>query len=728
MTGNQKPMPAGEYEIRLFFHNEYGADATVRASYGFSVSGDAFKTIKAQYAPNETVSVLVNVPLSGEKDWVGVFPKNASNAWGNVIAWNWVEQGNTVLSRDQKPMPAGEYEVRLFFHNSFNLEEKVSFSVTDNNENDAVFGARPVKATPISQGKLFASPNGNGEDCSEAAPCNIHTGISKLSQTKNILFLLKGTYNLTKRIYFGQIKGTESKPLIIESIDPNNKAVLTGIFNNIALIMLYQSEYIQLKNLEIKEFDGFGIRLKEASNIKIEGCIIHDNNKSGISLYRSSHNNIIIDNIVFKNIDNKGNADGIQIQGPASSSWNKIIHNTVYGNSDDGIDIFGGLDTIVTYNISYDNLALEGPNGGQGNGAGIKACSDTSRGSIIKHNIAFNNKGHGIECHNNIGEDVVFKYNTTYNNNSSGFGLHKNSKVKLSYNISSNHDVSQSLDGIQSNNSWDISDDVPFVNTDEKLKDFLRPKEGSGFEEMGAYAKSNNKDIRIFVIGDSTVHNQEGEKLNGSYLEMGWANRDALGSYMINASNLYNEARSGASSKSYKIVDTNRHDWEETKNLIKSKDISEGAYLLIQFGHNDEHIEHAGGTYPRYEGADSFYKELETYVDWAKNNAVIPVLITPVERRGKSEGNNNHKTHIVNDGDYAQIVRNLAEDKNVLLLDLQNKSWNEYNTYKNTAEINQVLAYDDNTHFSPKGAKIVAGWVKDLACDLDDDILCKQFK
>ena len=53
----------------------------------------------------------------------------------------------------------------------------------------------------------------------------------------------------------------------------------------------------------------------------------------------------------------------------------------------------------------------------------------------------------------------------------------------------------------------------------------------------------------------------------------------------------------------------------------------------------------------------------------------------------------------------------MAKGKGVLLLDLQDKSWCEYNTYDDMDTVNAFLAYDDNTHFSPKGAKIVASWL-----------------
>ena len=94
------------------------------------------KTIQNAYSVNDTVSITVNIPLSGDRDWVGIYKVGDSNDWANVIAWNWVGQGNTVLNRDQKPMPAGEYEIRLFFHNEYGADATVravyGFSVEDN--------------------------------------------------------------------------------------------------------------------------------------------------------------------------------------------------------------------------------------------------------------------------------------------------------------------------------------------------------------------------------------------------------------------------------------------------------------------------------------------------------------------------------------------------------------------------------------------------------------------
>jgi len=92
------------------------------------------QTLKTSYQPNETVSVNINAPLSGDKDWVGIFPKDADNRWSNVIAWEWVSKKGVVeLSTVNKPLVEGEYEVRLFWHNEYGAnvveKQKYGFSV-----------------------------------------------------------------------------------------------------------------------------------------------------------------------------------------------------------------------------------------------------------------------------------------------------------------------------------------------------------------------------------------------------------------------------------------------------------------------------------------------------------------------------------------------------------------------------------------------------------------------
>jgi len=110
-------LPKGKYEVRLFFHNSF----KLEASYSFEVGDNIpqIHTISAQYKVNDKVSVSITGALSGNKDWVGIFPKNKDNSWGNVLGWNWVENGVNILGKNAESLPIGEYEVRLFFNNEY---------------------------------------------------------------------------------------------------------------------------------------------------------------------------------------------------------------------------------------------------------------------------------------------------------------------------------------------------------------------------------------------------------------------------------------------------------------------------------------------------------------------------------------------------------------------------------------------------------------------------------
>ena len=235
------------------------------------------------------------------------------------------------------------------------------------------------------------------------------------------------------------------------------------------------------------------------------------------------------------------------------------------------------------------------------------------------------------------------------------------------------------------------------------------------------------KKMKIFIIGDSTVHNTT--TLNGIRIGMGWG--DILGRYMQNSQNLFNLAQPGASSKSYKErsdleYDGWFHNWHQTKEIINDTNITNGGYLFIQFGHNDEIPSSDIGTLPGIE--NSFYNELKEYVIYARDANLTPVLITPVERMEKYAGYETIQSHIKEVGDYAQTIRDLSQIENVLLLDLQHKSWSNFNNFRDSAALIKTFGYGDNTHFSPTGAKMIASWVKELICDSDNKILCTQFK
>lgn len=97
---------------------------------------------------------------------------------------------------------------------------------------------------------------------------------------------------------------------------------------------------------------------------------------------------------------------------------------------------------------------------------------------------------------------------------------------------------------------------------------------------------------------------------------------------------------------------------------------------------------------------------------------MTPVLITPPNRMHKGVHTN---------GQYPATMKYLAEDMNVLLLDLEERTYQEHLKYPSTAAILKEFSYDDFAHTNPHGAYIRAGWIKDMACHSGDQTLCSQF-
>jgi len=220
--------------------------------------------------------------------------------------------------------------------------------------------------------------------------------------------------------------------------------------------------------------------------------------------------------------------------------------------------------------------------------------------------------------------------------------------------------------------------------------------------------RNNVGNARIILIGDSTVYNT----VHG---ERGWGT--ALIDYMYKRT-LYNRARAGSSTKSFrKDSPSSEHDWKHTKELMKGPCSNNGSFLLIQFGHNDENI-HATYNYAKPGRNEAYYNGLKEFVHEARMQGVTPVLVTPVSRLFV-----NNRTH----KNYVETMKYLAEDANVLLLDLEEKSYKEFGKYSNNKKLRTKFGHDDKAHFNPVGAHIIAGWVKELACKKSQN-LCSQFK
>lgn len=163
---------------------------------------------------------------------------------------------------------------------------------------------------------------------------------------------------------------------------------------------------------------------------------------------------------------------------------------------------------------------------------------------------------------------------------------------------------------------------------------------------------SNNKPsgqkLTIFTIGDSTMANKKADVAP----ETGWC--QAFPAFVDQNVEIKNRAVNGRSTKSF-IVEGR---WKAVLDSLKA-----GDYVFIQFGHNDQKIQDS----TRYTEPFTAYREnLERFVRETRDRAAIPILFTPIVRRKFKDG-----FLVDTHGDYPLVVRQLAANLKVPLIDLQ---------------------------------------------------------
>jgi len=137
-----------------------------------------------------------------------------------------------------------------------------------------------------------------------------------------------------------------------------------------------------------------------------------------------------------------------------------------------------------------------------------------------------------------------------------------------------------------------------------------------------------------------------------------------------------------------------------------------GNYYLIQFGHNDESKDKTD----RYTPPADYRANLERFVRETRAKNAYPVLMTPVMRRRFDKDGVFRDSH----GEYPDIVRSVASDLRVPMIDMHRKTEALLQLFGPQASSalflqlppgendNYPRGIQDNTHFSPFGARIVA--------------------
>jgi lysophospholipase L1-like esterase len=224
----------------------------------------------------------------------------------------------------------------------------------------------------------------------------------------------------------------------------------------------------------------------------------------------------------------------------------------------------------------------------------------------------------------------------------------------------------------------------------------------------GALAFRSFAPVTIYLAGDSTM----AAKANNKRPETGWG--EALGACFNPASvRIVNRAMNGRSTKSF--VSEGR--WKAIVDSLKP-----GDYVAIQFGHNDEKVDTPNGSTPEVYSAN-----LAQFVDQVREKDATPILLTPITRRKWSDDSRLVDTH----GKYPDVVYELSRKKKAPFIDMHRNSERVLERYGPDSSRalflhlapgenpNYPTGVTDDTHFSPLGAREMAGLFVDGIRQMD---------
>ena len=213
----------------------------------------------------------------------------------------------------------------------------------------------------------------------------------------------------------------------------------------------------------------------------------------------------------------------------------------------------------------------------------------------------------------------------------------------------------------------------------------------------------------IFWAGDSTVATNKASTYPQTGIGQAFDRFTALDVVVCN------HAVNGRSTKSF---------IDESRLAPIYNEITEGDFLFIQFGHNDEKINDPA----RYTDPHGEFKvNLGKFVNVARNKGAFPVFITPVERRLFDEnGNLKPSEHT----EYVKGMKEAAEKLDVPVIDLFTMS-RQFLTgtgdeaskkyYMNLAPGEAPWAPEgkkDNSHLKYEGAMLYAGMIARSLLDM----------
>ncbi|MFY2764686.1 rhamnogalacturonan acetylesterase [Arenimonas sp. MALMAid1274] len=204
--------------------------------------------------------------------------------------------------------------------------------------------------------------------------------------------------------------------------------------------------------------------------------------------------------------------------------------------------------------------------------------------------------------------------------------------------------------------------------------------------------------ITVHLAGDSTL----APKLETKRPESGWGEylqqQFAPGTVVVD-----NRARNGRSTRTFIELG----EWQALLDSVRPGDV-----VLIQFGHNDQ----SQNKPDRYTPLSDYRANLARFVADVRARGAQPLLLTSVARREFDQAGRVRDSH----GAYPDAVRALAAAQQVPLIDMQRRTEALLESAGEQASrafflwlapgehVNYPAGVQDNTHFSPEGARRVA--------------------
>ena len=178
--------------------------------------------------------------------------------------------------------------------------------------------------------------------------------------------------------------------------------------------------------------------------------------------------------------------------------------------------------------------------------------------------------------------------------------------------------------------------------------------------------RADPRTTRIALVADSTVTEKQG-----------WGR--GFKSYVAESAAVWNLARGGRSSKSYR----SEGHWND---VLRRKP----THILLQFGHNDE----PGKGSDRETDLPTFKANMARYVDDARAIGAEPILVTSLPRR--------YDDPVL--PQYAEMTREVAKEKNVALIDLNVKAREFGDASIGPLKTDGTI---DKTHLNAEGSAII---------------------